>query len=978
MSKEPRYMEGAIRHTLEELREEKRRREEAEINSSPNDDMPRYMESATRETYNPLATQSQNGGVIEPTITDKVQSGLYGFNKGLAKTVDSAAAAGNVMYGASSYAMGGLSKIAGADELANDFYAQGGQAYSDANKLWNGKVAEQYVEDNMKPPAIDRFKNTQYKHQLENWEAGGGAVASTIEAALGGRVVRIAGDGVRLTTTALLENEAAKKAITQIPEFVKNNISVKWLNDFLKIPLNTKTLGGSAAGGYVGNLARSSSDTERANSPISDFARQSGGYLAGDLTSRGIARGVVMSGKQVLQGVESILKTSLSQEAFEKTAKFSVVRAESLMKSVRVVQENTSNLVNGLVLNISKSSGKDALKAVRGVESAAKDAIKYASDDSRFLAGGDSAFGNWLMGRKGVDLDMEFIGAVSPELASLIKKKGDKKAIYKELVANKDLLNAFTIQKNNDKALQIALYLPEYTLKEKVLKDSKAGVVERLKKNLGDFTDNTKFLSSNEVASSKLSETLGETNNLLTNESNLYKHQYKELLSGNPDNNYRIETGDFKNYLKNFSQYVDSFAGEMTNDANFRYTNNLFKELAEAANTNASINPLALLDIRSNLTKSLESSKVDRFGSKALSIIDEMIVKNADNLPANFEKLYKNSLDFDEKVLASNLSSELIKTLTQGEPTTYISSMMNTADGVKNIRKALSNEKYNKFQRDRAKSDTNISRLGNVDVKISDIFDISVNRAVEKQITSNKAAIDSLSKQSKEVFSTLCNTKLRDLILNDLINFEKSGGRFDFNSFAKRDTILNNQDLIIELMPQVSREKAIDIINSYPIVFNKIGELTRGIDIQGKKGSPDILTKLKNSGAIGSVVGGVTGAFSGTHTGITAGTATGVGLAVGSSIYDTIKTQMYKGAAKGLSSPDTAYKLIRLAQRNKEDVLYKYLFRLAKPTADNNAIPRSLYNSTSDDKNPNNPAKDALKKARSNAWDYLLTKDNYK
>ena len=970
-------MQGAVRHTLEELQEEKRRREEALAVGSPNEDMPSYMQSATRETYNP-SSKEDNVNVNKPTTWDKVQSGLYGFNKGVAKTVDSAAAAGNAMYGASSYTLGGLSKIAGADELANDFYAQGKQAYSDANKLWNGKVAEQYVDDNMKPAAIDRFKNTQYKHQLENWEAGGGAIASTIEAALGGRVVRIAGDGVRLTTTALLENEALKKGITKIPDFVHNHISIKWLNDFLKIPLNTKTLVGSAAGGYTGNMARSSSDTERANAPISDFARQTGGYLAGDLTSRGIARGaatsIAMGGKAVLQGVENILKTSLSQEAFEKTSKFSVTRAESLMKSITAVQENTSNLVNGLLLNVSKSSGKDALKAVRGVSEAAKDAIKYASDDSKFLVGGDSSFGNWLMGRKGVDLDMEFIGAVSPELASLIKKKGDRKAIYKELVANKDLLNAYTIQKNNDKALQIALYLPEYTLKEKILKESKAGVVERLKKNLGDFTDNSKFPSSNELASRQLTELTEQTNSLLTNESNLYKHQYK-MLFDNPNGNYRIETGDFKYSLKDFSQYVDSFAGEMANDQNFRYTNSVFKELAETANKGGSLDPLALIDIRSNLANSLERSKVDRFSSKALSIIDEMIAKNADNLPANFEKLYKNSLDFDEKVLSSSLSSELIKTLTQGEPTTYISNMMNTASGVKEIRKALSNEKYNKFQMDRAKSDTDISKLGNIDVKVSDIFDMSINRAAEKQITSNKAAIDALSEQSKEVFNTLCNTKLRDLVLNDFINFDKSGGRFDFNSFAKRDTILNNQDLIIQLMPQVSKEKATLIANNYPIIFNKIGELARGIEEKGKRNSPDILAMLKNSGAIGSIVGGVSGAFSGTHTGITAGTATGAGLVGLSGLFNLIKTQMYKGAAKGLSSPDTAYKLIRLAEMNKEDALYKYLFRLA---ADNNAIPRSLYNSTSDDKNPNNPAKDALKNARSKAWDYLLTKDNYK
>ena len=106
--------------------------------------------------------------VDSPSFKEKATSMAYGFNKGLGKTVDSVAAAGNAIYGGISEGLETASSLVGADNLAKDFGSLKEQAYGDANKLWNGKVAEQYVEDN-KPDAIDKYANTDKKHVIDNW-----------------------------------------------------------------------------------------------------------------------------------------------------------------------------------------------------------------------------------------------------------------------------------------------------------------------------------------------------------------------------------------------------------------------------------------------------------------------------------------------------------------------------------------------------------------------------------------------------------------------------------------------------------------------------------------------------------------------------------------------------------------------------------------------------------------------------------------
>lgn len=962
------------RITIEELKQRKLDREAAMVGEDvSNSQGQRSLEELNKlyggKTLSPeevqaLKKQATEYGVSHesPSISDKLQAGGYGFAKGVGKTIDSTAAAGNAIYGAT---MGGLknaSSAIGADNLSNTFANEQDRAYQDASNLWNNKVAEKYATDELKPDSVKRFENTEHKGTIENYEAGGHAVASLLEMAAGGRVIRMAGTGITALSSKAIANTKVSGAIKNLPSTINNTPALSWINSLVKVPLNKATIGGTAAGGVIADKFRSDDPNERAKHPYQDLARSTAGFLVGDLSARGVAKGMYNAGSKVLGQADSLIKSTLSEVSYNKLMGGTKPKLDSFMNSLAEVQASVGNLVNGTILNVSTPSGKAATKVVKNIESGAKDTIKYAADNSR-LKDDTNPFAIWLLGRKGVNLDMDFIESVSPELKTLIANKGDEKAIYRELVKNKDLLNAFTIQKNNQKALDIAMYLPEYTLQEKVLKNAKGDLANRLKSTFGNYMDSSQFPAEMYEATSTIKEALPKYNELLTRQSNLYKQAYKELLASelkdNPDFAYNVKLDGFSKGLNMFNDYLAGFQSELKSDKNLAYTSRIFNDLSYKAKNGIAIEPLELINAREFLVDAKNTTKIDRWNEKAISIIDDIMANNTDNLPANFNQLYRRSLDFDANVYNSFVQSEIVKTLMAGEPSKYLSSVMSTSKGVRDVKEALSFGKHDKFHKERFKPDTDLNSLSKTDVSLKEIFNMSTNTAVENAIASTKPQIQALKGESKEVFNSLCNTKLRELILNDFIQYERSGGKFDFNSMVSRDTLLNNRELFLELMPNVERERGEVIVDKFPIIFNKVGELAEKIkqnpnSLKGGKQSESLLTLLKNSGAIGGLVGGVAGAFSGTHTGITAGTTVGATLAGGKYLYGAISRKLYEGAANSLEKPETTMKLIKLAQNNQEAKFLNYLLKLSKPAVSNQVVQRSMYeNISNEDTNPN-------------------------
>lgn len=920
--------------------------------------------------------------VDSPSFKEKATSMAYGFNKGLGKTVDSVAAAGNAIYGGISEGLETAASLVGADSLAKDFGSLKEQAYGDANKLWNGKVAEQYVEDN-KPDAIDKYANTDQKHVIDNWVSAGHTVESLVEMSGGGAVLKLGGKGI-----AALSNNPAKNP------FINNKVT-NWLNNFLTVPINPTNVGGAAVGGYLANDFRSKDEVVRANTPVEDTLRTLGGYIAGDVAVRGGYGAITGTTKYIL---ESALPKTMYNNLVKKVENISTEYKEPFVKGVQnaldSTQETVGNWVNGLVFKPTTENGKLTMRRVREIEQAAKESIEYISDTD-VLGKTQSSFGKWLLGKKGNEIDMDFLESVSPELVSLIKNKADKKEILAELVKNKELLTAYTVQKNNDKALDIALHLPDYVLQEKILKNANKSIIDRIKTNIFDFSKNaSENTFGNKVED--LKNLLPQFNTLLTKERNLNHDYYKEILNRNPNSIVSLEEflPELKKLTEEFQIFAASKKDNISEISEIEKVSDLFNTMYQEAlnsgsrNVNGNIvknavNPIALVNKRQSLNdiSFKGNSNVEKLQLKAVSLIDRIIDKNTNlgYLPEEFLPTYRRALDFDSRVYFTHTQNEIVKTLIEGEPTHYISNIMNTSRGVEEVRKALSNttENYKKFHSEIDFVNKNKQEIDNYFERImfaykkgqnkskylsygtyvdkdgfevnktyygsskkeADVIDFPTKQDIVKakelktngdieglkqlslrykiNINENKQVIDKLDSKSKELFDALRQIKLKKLIFEDFINYEKTSSysnNFDFDAFKIHSKILNNENLIKSLLRD--DVKADFVIKKLPTMLYKIGELGSKIKLQNNNNLYSTLNKFAaKTGAAGII-----------------GTATGVGPLGGIAIASgaNVGWNMFmRGVVNSFDKPETTMKLLGLIEKSDDKKLLKFILKQA-------------------------------------------------
>lgn len=921
----------------------------------------------------------------EPSFKEKATSMAYGFNKGLGKTVDSVAAAGNAIYGGVSEGLESVSALVGADSLAKDFGSLKEQAYGDANKLWNGKVAEQYVEDN-KPDAIDKYANTDQKHVIDNWVSAGHTVESLVEMSGGGAVLKLGGKGI-----AALSNNPAKNP------FINNKVT-NWLNNFLTVPINPTNVGGAAVGGYLANDFRSKDEVVRENTPIEDTLRTLGGYVAGDVAVRGGYGAITGTTKYIL---ESTLPKTMYNKLTKTAENISTEYKEPFVKGVQnaldSTQETVGNWVNGLVFKPTTENGKLTMKRVREIEQAAKESIEYISDTD-VLGKTQSSFGKWLLGRKGNEIDMEFLESVSPELVSLIKNKADKKEILAELVKNKELLTAYTVQKNNDKALDIALHLPDYVLQEKILKNANKSIIDRIKTNVFDFSKNaSENTFGNKVED--LKNLLPQFNTLLTKERNLNHDYYKEILNRNPNSIVSLEEflPELKKLTEEFQIFAASKKDNISEISEIEKVSDLFNTMYQEAlnsgsrNVNGNIvknavSPIALVNKRQSLNdiSFKGNSNVEKLQLKAVSLIDRIIDKNTNlgYLPEEFLPTYRRALDFDSRIYFTHTQNEIVKTLIEGEPTHYISNIMNTSRGVEEVRKALSNttENYKKFHSEIDFVNKNKQEINNYFERImfaykkgqnkskylsdgtyidkdgfevnktyygtskkeADVIGFPTKQDIVKakelktngdieglkqlslrykiNISENKQVIDKLDSKSKELFDALRQIKLKKLIFEDFINYEKTSSysnNFDFDAFKIHSTILNNENLIKSLLRD--EVKADFVIKKLPTMLYKIGELGSKIKLQNNNNNNNLYSTLNKFAAKTGAAGII-------------GTATGVGPLGGIAIASgaNVGWNMFmRGVANSFDKPETTMKLLGLIEKGNDKNILKFLLKQA-------------------------------------------------
>lgn len=914
----------------------------------------------------------------EPSFKEKATSMAYGFNKGLGKTVDSVAAAGKAIYGGIAE---GVGYLADSDIARNE----ASKAYNDANKLWNGKVAEQYVEDN-KPDAIDKYANTDQKHVIDNWVSAGHTIESLVEMSGGGAILKLGGKGI-----AALSNNPAKNP------FINNKVT-NWLNNFLTVPINPTNVGSAAVGGYLANYFRSKDEIVRENTPVEDTARTLGGYIVGDAAVRGGYGAITGTTKYIL---ESTLPKTMYNKLTKTVENISTEYKEPLVKGIQnaldSTQETVGNLVNGLVFKPTTENGKLTMRRVREIEQAAKESIEYISDTD-VLGKTQSSFGKWLLGKKGNEIDMDFLESVSPELANLIKNKADKKEILAELVKNKDLLTAYTVQKNNDKALNIALHLPDYVLQEKILKNANKSIIDRIKTNVFDFSKN----SSENTFGNKvedLKNLLSQFNTLLTSERKINHDYYKQILDNNPNSIISLEEflPEFKKLTEEFQIFAASKKENISEISEIEKVadtfNTMYQEALNSGSRNVNgnivknaINPIALINKRQSLNdiSFKGNSTVEELQLKAVNLIDNIINRNTNlgYLPEEFLSTYRRALDFDSRIYFTHTQNEIVKTLIEGEPTHYISNIMNTSRGVEEVRKALSNttENYKKFHSEIDFVNKNKQEIDNYFERImfaykkgqnkskylsdgtyidkdgfevnktyygtskkeAEVIDFPTKQDVIKakelktngdidglkqlslrykiNISENKKVIDKLDSKSKELFDALREIKLKKLIFEDFINYEKTSGysnNFDFNAFKIHSEILNNENLIRSLLKD--DVKADFVIKKLPTMLYKIGELGSKIKLQNNSKGSISTSNLISLGGKGAGLGVL-----GSIVGLEPTTSIGLGV-LGKSMWN----YYMRGVANSFDKPETTMKLLGLIEKGNDKNILKFILKQA-------------------------------------------------
>lgn len=914
----------------------------------------------------------------EPSFKEKATSMAYGFNKGLGKTVDSVAAAGKAIYGGIAE---GVGYLADSDIARNE----ASKAYNDANKLWNGKVAEQYVEDN-KPDAIDKYANTDQKHVIDNWVSAGHTIESLVEMSGGGAILKLGGKGI-----AALSNNPAKNP------FINNKVT-NWLNNFLTVPINPTNVGSAAVGGYLANYFRSKDEIVRENTPVEDTARTLGGYIVGDAAVRGGYGAITGTTKYIL---ESTLPKTMYNKLTKTVENISTEYKEPLVKGIQnaldSTQETVGNLVNGLVFKPTTENGKLTMRRVREIEQAAKESIEYISDTD-VLGKTQSSFGKWLLGKKGNEIDMDFLESVSPELANLIKNKADKKEILAELVKNKDLLTAYTVQKNNDKALNIALHLPDYVLQEKILKNANKSIIDRIKTNVFDFSKN----SSENTFGNKvedLKNLLSQFNTLLTSERKINHDYYKQILDNNPNSIISLEEflPEFKKLTEEFQIFAASKKENISEISEIEKVadtfNTMYQEALNSGSRNVNgnivknaINPIALINKRQSLNdiSFKGNSTVEELQLKAVNLIDNIINRNTNlgYLPEEFLSTYRRALDFDSRIYFTHTQNEIVKTLIEGEPTHYISNIMNTSRGVEEVRKALSNttENYKKFHSEIDFVNKNKQEIDNYFERImfaykkgqnkskylsdgtyidkdgfevnktyygtskkeAEVIDFPTKQDVIKakelktngdidglkqlslrykiNISENKKVIDKLDSKSKKLFDALREIKLKKLIFEDFINYEKTSGysnNFDFNAFKIHSEILNNENLIRSLLKD--DVKADFVIKKLPTMLYKIGELGSKIKLQNNSKGSISTSNLISLGGKGAGLGVL-----GSIVGLEPTTSIGLGV-LGKSMWN----YYMRGVANSFDKPETTMKLLGLIEKGNDKNILKFILKQA-------------------------------------------------
>ena len=724
------------------------------------------------------------------------------------------------------------------------------KAWDVAKDYWNNPKIEQAATDYLKPNYEPTF--TEQANTMDNYHQAGKLVGSLPEMAVGGRILRSAGAAINVIGKGGKVTEKVTKGID-------------FLNKFLTIKPTPKTLTAISTGAIVSEKFQNKTEQKMDNSfdgykakyPDPETDKLTGKPEFGENLLRSIV-GFMVGDVTVNLGTHAGAHAA-------KTLNKLGMRTEEALEYLNTDNKNKfSRYVNELV----NEDIKDINKEITNINNKAE--IKAENASLKTLNPVEGLYDMIIRGGN-TELDTTFLEKINPELLNPNLPKAE---LLKLIENDKNLLNTFSIFKDNKRAYDVAKYFPSYIYTKEILPSMDEAALARVKKTIGDRILDLNPHDPQSVVSfqaEKLKLNTKKYIDKIKEEHEFLHNWYKDILE--VDLEGKLISIRFSNERKEamakLASRFEPFSTKSTDLGKvYEITKNLAKEMAYEGKAS----PIAFLNERSVINQ-LANDKTIKINKQHKTLLNE-VIKEIDmvlfenveigKLPKEFLSRFNLSKKFDNETYYANIKNEVISSILSGEKPRYIFDQMNSPEGYLRVKEALTGEfseitktqtlkPFKPYHKSVEDSDheyfkyaagygyTAKHKKGQIESNPYKPLGSTELKIIEKYIHNKQAYLGKEDlKKSQEIFKTLETLKVQDLILEDMVK----GQKLDYNNLIINLKGLKYQSVLEHILgKKISSELR---SNVKPIL-----EKLRDID----KNSSDYHTILRRSSPADTHVG---------------------------------------------------------------------------------------------------------------------------
>jgi len=868
---------------------------------------------------------------LDPTISDKLNAFTQGVGEKLGALADTGIAAGSAL-------MAGQAKISeslGLTDENNPRYSSK-MLWENAKDYWQNPKIEKLATDNLKPNYQPFFSDQA--ETMDNYHQAGKVIGSLPEFAIAGGAVKTVGVGINLIK--------GTKVVDKLPK------SIEFLNKFLTIKPTPKTLAGVGVGSVLSEKFQDKSEQKQHNtfegykieypSPFADnlnsvlpgenFLRSIAGFMVGGITINKAAAGYGAMVKKA-EGVANATKDAFEYVKNDGKNSFTKYVKDLINEDIKDINIGADKIINSI-----ETFDKNPIKAL----------YKFV------LNGGEN------------ELDVDFLKKIEPNLFNKNLSNKEKLNLIKE---NKELINAFTIYKDNKRTYDVAKYFPSYVYSKKILPQMDESALKKLKDTISTKIIDIDPHDPESVVSfqtDRLKHTVKNYNNVIKEEHDFLHNWYKESLKQYDKKPIIQVSEDIVNEMDKLAYELKPLA---SNDTNIGSISKRITNLSNEIKSNAEIDPIHLLNERIAINEIIHKDinnkdlpNIDNLLSPIIPMIDRILLQNVDNnnLPKTFLARFEKAKEFDTNIFYNNIKNDVIRAILSGERPNYVFDVMESPEGYKMIKDAIGISNEAKAKGDIIKpfkSNINKNIINNLkeseykqdQIQILKKLAEKENKDINIGTDINKIFGEKEKKASEEIFKILESLKIQEILFegiskNDKLKYSdimKNLNGVKYNSILSHilgENVSNN--LRKNIKPIIEKLERIDYnSNLYDANLRKSVEesISFGFSPAGN---------FKLSSNILSATGGFMGYSAAGGWGAAAGVATG----------QFLQSTLAKGFAKACTDPEMVLNLIKLSMSNKPNDyrFYRYLFNIG------------LYNKTNTKENREKikkPLKKILKKS---------------